>query len=242
MVALDEPFRGEAAIDGMMDAPSRFLASQLAGIRRDLLLRGQTVSVHVGGVVKANRVTGGRRRRSIASYGEVRFAGPLSRDFLLVVKQCALFTAQLEELRGTYPCFAVIRNPVALLCSWSTVPFPVRHGRLPDGEALVPDLAARLDAVGTLLDRQLVLLDWFFHQYRGLPKQNIIRYEDIAQRGPTVLDVIAGGRRVHARIVGNRDAEYRPRDRQRAMHALLDREGAWWNFYSREDVEESARS
>jgi hypothetical protein len=114
---------------------------------------------------------------------QVHFEAPSSVDFVLAVKHNASFTAMLDKLVARYPVFAVIRNPLALLCSWQTVNLPIQDGYIPMAERFDDALAHSLARIPDRIDRQLLILDWFFRRYRMLPSSNILRYEDTIASG-----------------------------------------------------------
>ncbi len=124
------------------------------------------------------KTDGGIRPRA-GSVQALPIGKALSPDFLLCIKQPALFTALAEELSQQYPLAAIIRSPLAVLASWQTVDFHIQDGRMPQAERLDPDLAARLASIGDRLDRQVELIAWFLATYAKLPEKRVFRYEDL---------------------------------------------------------------
>src|SRR5690606_20511233 len=105
--------------------------------------------------------------------------------------------ALLPELTQGWPCYAIVRNPLAVLASWHSLEHPLARGRAPMAEAFDPNLRSLLDAQPSDLDRQLVLLDWYFSRYqRYLPAGHIISYEQIVATGGSALSplVAAAGK------------------------------------------------
>ena len=49
-----------------------------------------------------------------------------------------------------------------------------------------------LDATQDVLERQGILLTWFFARFRGLPDDHIIRYEELISSNGTVLSAVCG--------------------------------------------------
>ena len=241
-LALSEPIEpeqlgaassAEAAIGGI----ERFAAEA----RRRALSEGRATSINVGGQIRDHLATGGRegaQRDILGERGDMAIEGPLAADFTLLVKHNAPFAALLDRLVPLYPCLAVIRNPVPVLESWQTVPFPVANGRVPAGEQFDAELKASVAGEPDALKRQLIVLNWFFRKYDAhLPAPRILRYEDI---------VASGGRSLY-RALGRPDAAALPlRSRNdnalyaragvdRLLAALLETGGAWTRFYSEAD-------
>jgi hypothetical protein len=84
-------------------------------------------------------------------------------------------------------------------------------------------------------------LHYTFERYQeSLPGSHIIRYEDICSSRGKALEVIvpaAGG--LDEPLENKNLNPLYPRDKVlRFGEKLLESEGAYWNFYSREDVEE----
>ncbi len=252
--ALDEPMdpneliRAAAREDGRaLDAQSirgaiaRFAAEQ----RRSILERGVALSLHVGGRVTGARVSDARGaeglRMPMGSRGEIEVVRPDSPDFTLVIKHPVAFTALLPILVERFDVFAIVRNPLAVLASWESVPFGQREGRLGLRPEVAPEIARRLEEIDDRLARQLTLLDWFFESYAAeLPRERVIRYEDIIATGGAALEPIsasAGG--LELALDSRNAAGVYDREHMRAAAArLLERDGAHWLFYTPAQVSE----
>lgn len=210
--------------------------------RRRLLETGEAVSQQIGGQVPDNpfgdaRAEGGARFR-LAELGNIAIGKPLSTDFTLVVKHNAAFTALLPELGEAFDCYAVIRNPLAVLASWNSVDLPVAMGRMPAGERLDPLLAERLDAEPDLLRRQLCLLDWIYGRFAAsVPPENMLRYEQVVGSNARVLGEVTGVAVPPSALVSrNASSLYDPDACRRYAEGLMAQEGAWWHFYDAADV------
>lgn len=108
-----------------------------------------------------------------------------------MVKHPNFLTATLEALQPSYRCYAIVRNPLAAVLSWHSVGAPVNRGRLPSGEAFDPVLKAALDAEPDRLERQMIILRWYFGRYAALlPRERVIRHEDIVSTGGRALSFI----------------------------------------------------
>ncbi len=210
--------------------------------RTSLLASGTAKSQQVDGQVPDNpfggAVDGSGTRVRTAHLGDIRVDKPLPAEFTLVIKHNAAFTALLPTLVPAYACYAVIRNPLAVLASWNSVDLPVTRGRLPAGERLDPALSARLDGMADVLERQLHLLDWLFGQFdRCLPAKHIVRYEEVVSSNGASL-AITTGVPVPSLPLRNRNANhlYDVQACRRQAERLRAHDGPWRRFYDNEDV------
>jgi len=253
VLALDEPMDPNRLVaeatskDGrtidpglLLSGIERFAAAQ----RRSILERGVALTLHVEGRVLGARVSDERgedgARVAMGVRSEIPVEHPASSDFMLVIKHPVAFTALLEILRGHFDVFAVVRNPLAVLASWESVPFAQREGRLGLRAIFAPALCERLAATADRLERQLILLDWFFERYATLlPGERIIRYEDVVRtRGGALVPIAAGARALGVPLQGRNLASVYDRAHMRkAGERLLERDGAWLSFYSRDEVQ-----
>lgn len=189
-VALHEPM-DPATLVGLdpgtafLDRVAAFFAEQ----RASLLASGTAVSLARDGRIPDNpfesQPSAAGLRPSTTPGDRVRFEKGLDPGFRLVIKHPNCFTAMLPVLRTAYPCFALVRNPLAVLLSWHTIQAPVHEGRLPYGEAFDPELRDALAAEPDRIGRQLLILAWYFTRYATcLPATHVIGYEDlVASRG-----------------------------------------------------------
>jgi hypothetical protein len=234
-VALDEPMQ-PARLEPDPERVCEAVRSFCEQTRLSLLERREAVTKHVSGRVagtKLSAVRGRDRRERLATRGVATFEKPLSRNFVLVVKHPAMFTAYLEPLAASFPVFAVVRHPLPVLASWQTVPFGHRDGHMPVAERLDPALHERLDAVPDAAARQLVLLDWLYARYEHLPQERIIRYENIIDSGGGALAVVTPhARRLH-RPLESRNRSYDAAAMRELAERLLGSNGAYWRFYDR---------
>ena len=245
-VALNEP----------MD-PARFLAATESGGHRDRIDRffartraslsanGTATSKHAAGAVVDNNFgehrNGGGRRAERVLRGTASFKGGLAEGFLLCLKHPGLYTALLESLTSSYRCFAMIRNPLAVLGSWNSVDISAASGRSLAAEWLRPELAQALASIPDTCDRQVYLLSWYFERYRRLlPASAIIRYEDLVATGGSALSVVTPKAWCLDEPLDCRnDSALYDKLRMRELGGrLLRSEGAYWDFYTRESVEE----
>lgn len=223
----------------------RHIAEYFEQTRKSIRKRGVAISKSIDGQVPSN-TTGTDsdaqgRRKGVAKRNEIAIDKPLDRDFMLVIKHPAAFSALLEDLREHFPCFAIVRNPLSILGSWNSVSFQVNDGHIPQAEHLDAALREALAACPDRLDRQFLLLDWWFERFRSaLPKERIIRYEDVIAsngRALSVINPLASELRdtLESR---NRNVVYDHRLMAELGQRLLASEGPYWSFYSKQDVEE----
>lgn len=195
-VALHEPMDPSSLVGlGVPDPYLERIADFFATQRASLLASGTAVSKARGGRVPDNPFESAAAvaglRPSTVENQEVQFDKRLQPGFRLVVKHPNFFTATLEALLSRYPCYAIVRNPLAALLSWHSIQAPVNQGRLPFGEAFDAGLKDALDGEPDRLDRQVIILRWYFSRYAGLlPREHVIRYEDLVASGGRALAVI----------------------------------------------------
>ncbi len=192
-VALHEPIN-PAIFDNDRVQAIQNITSFCTDARSEILSVGTITTKQLGGKLPTNPVNADTvaLRQEKVTRGRVKIDTPLTKDFKLVVKHNALFTALLEDLVKVFDVYAVIRNPLHLLISWQTVDLPVNKGRVPMGERFDPVLNASLNQEESVLERQLMLIQWFFKRYdQFLANARIVRYEDVIASSGGCLHVIA---------------------------------------------------
>jgi hypothetical protein len=178
-------------------------------------------------------------RGRLFARGEIHVDKPLSHAFTLVVKHNSGFAAVLPRLVRRFAIAAVVRNPLSIISSWQTVPFPVQQGHASLAELLDPALAAALARLDDRVDRQFHLLAWFFRHFRDdLPDGAAVRYEDmVASNGATLAAVVPGAADLTDPLANrNRSSVYDPRTVGALGKRMLDTDGPWWHFYSPDSV------
>jgi len=244
-VALHEPMRmrqldgeGVSAGSTLAERVERFMRDA----RRSLLEEGRAPSKQVAGRITGVNVSEprevGGERRKLARWGEIRVQRPLTPGFLLAIKHNSPFAATLPELRELFPVFALVRNPLALLISWQTVPFPIGRGRQPAGEHHDAQLRDALDVIPGVVDRQMHVLRWFFERFASLPRHSVIRYEDVIASGGRALAAITPAATQLDEPLQLRDAArlVDPQGLRRLGERLLQDDGPQWSFYERDEV------
>jgi hypothetical protein len=244
------PEQGAGSGAGLLDIPfihteiERFAAEQ----RSSILERGVVVTKHVDGRVIGAKVSdrrddGGRGPRvRLVELGEIAVDPPSSPSFVLAIKHPVAFTALLPVLLQRFEVFAIVRNPLAVLASWESVPMAVREGRLGLPDSVAPEISRCLEAIDDRIERQLALLMWFYESYaRSLPRERVIRYEDMVASGGTALaPIVAGAAALKAKLASRNAAAVYDREHMRAAgELLLERDGAHRLYYSDQDVAEA---
>src|SRR3990172_328098 len=246
VVALDEP-REIGNVERLPERPAMCerISSFFVRARRSLLENGVAPSKQVGGTVPDNhasdQLSSKGLRTGLMSQGCIIVDKSLDDDFHLVVKHPHTFTALLEDLSQRFPCYAIVRNPLSVLASWNSVSFPVRKGRAPGAERIDGSLSQQLDQITDRVDRQFRLLEWFYGRYRAiLPSDRVLRYEDIIETGGAALRVItpAAGQLRETIQSKNKNPLYDEKRMAKLGERLLRTDGSFWEFYSKESVEE----
>jgi len=131
-------------------------------------------------------------RQSIATLQAVSFPRPIHReDFTLIIKHPNAFTVLLPLLRDHFECFAIVRNPLAVLLSWNSTSAQWQEGHVPVAEKLDEQLHKQLTGAKSAFERQMLILARYFKITReALPLSKIIRYEDIVETGGRALSAI----------------------------------------------------
>jgi hypothetical protein len=228
---------------GSTQARHELLLTFLCHCRRNIRERGKVAAMTTDGVTPDNTFASegvpGSLRSVGAEYALMRVAVPTGDNFVLIVKHPNAFTALLEELAPHFRCFAVVRNPLALLASWNSIDHPLREGHAPVAELLSAELTTRLSCIGTTLERQLALLSWYFEQYeRWLHVDQVLYYEDIVHsRGEVLARIVPAAQELDESLEDrNINCAYDRGFMMRAGEALLKTEGAYWHFYDRRAI------
>jgi hypothetical protein len=237
---------GSAALDPdlICEEIGRFFDEMRDSIAKNKTALSQQVDGQVFGGKYADDQGEGSPRTDLASKGEIRVDKPLSSSFLLVLKHPAAFTALLDTLVRWFRVYATVRNPLSVLSSWETVPFPVRDGHLPAAEQNDRDLAAELKRIDDRLDRQLHLLGWFFGKYALLPRDRVIPYESIIEsRGRALSAITSRASALDEPLQSRNSSTLYDRDAMlRIGERLMETDGPYWDYYTRESVTELLES
>lgn len=240
-IALFEPIPVDALPIGA--AAVDFLRAYFQSTRQGLQRSGQAPSYRsADGRIPDNPAADrpGQPRQWQVEHGMVQFDAPASQDFTLAIKHNASFTALLPHLHAQFETLAIVRHPLAVLASWTSLELAVSAGRAPAGErqdaALVQALDRQADAPG----RQIVLLDWFFQRYlQYLPVERVLRYEDMVESQGRILYRaldLPDSSMVAPLQERNANPVYRSAILPRLAERLLASDGAYWHWYPRDSV------
>ena len=239
-VALHEPLNQELMLVEpalIIESINQFLSAQ----RIQILSSGSAVSKAMDGRVPTNPlgddVVDGRRTNQLNGK-LIKVSNVNSEDFSLYIKHPAFFTGHLPELVRNFECYAIIRNPLALLLSWRNANMPITRGRAPNAELASPTLLRELDREPDVIARQLIILDFFCERYWTYLQHKVVRYEDLINTGGKSMSLIEP-----RALQLNEELESRnlrcinidPATRQIADR-LLESSNACWQYYQRMDV------
>lgn len=160
-------------------------------------------------------------------------------SFSLIIKHPNAFTALLNELKEQWRCYALIRNPLAVIASWSSLNHPLCDGHAPMAEHYDSDLQRMLASIVCKEQRQLILLNWYFEKFlTELDLENIFQYEKIVQTNGNCLSQQILGVDVNAGNLTSKNANpiYNLDDMRRFADLLIKDAGAWRSFYSETDI------
>lgn len=151
--------------------------------RAQVIAEGRALSQQKNGAVPENPVAaessvGGLRPIDVTLGLIDVSARALNADFNLIIKHNALFTALLPELASSFPVYAIVRNPLAVLASWNLVDLPINKGHVPAAEQFDLPLKRKLADMPDVLDRQLCILEWFCGRYCQYLSGRWLRYEE----------------------------------------------------------------
>ncbi|GLR70868.1 sulfotransferase domain-containing protein [Agaribacter marinus] len=183
VVALHEPLNPKSIniYDDNAAAVISFEARKLYGaVRHGLPFEhGDICGLNISNPIGQERDVNSGRRQQTAQRGRICVADYIGKDFLLVIKQNALFTAYLDKLLASFNVVCIVRNPVDVLLSWWTVDLPIGRGHIPAGENNDEKLKRRLQNV-SVIKRQLLIYEWFCERY-FTNNADVIAYEEIVK-------------------------------------------------------------
>jgi len=181
-------------------------------------------------------------RKAIINNTKINIKAGIKKDFTLAIKHTAFFTAILEDLNNFFECYATIRNPLSVLASWSTIDVPVNKGHIPAAERYDAKLKQKLMNTDSVLNRQIIILDWFFDKYKmNLDNEHIIKYEDVITDNENIFNSLSYNGKLDKKsnklANKNINSQYSNVDIDNIYNVLINSEGAYWDFYSKEEVD-----
>jgi len=181
----------------------------------------------------------GKRLEKVCEIGELVIDKKLESDFKLCIKHNLWLTAIINKITSNFTTFGIIRNPLSVLASWNTVPFPVTDGHEPIAEQLNSQLAQELQGIDDKFERQIHLLFWCYKQFFSyLPDKNILRYEDlISSSGKSLQVIVPQASLLNESLTSKNNNPIYDKELITFLgHKLLEKEGYVWEFYSKQDV------
>lgn len=162
---------------------------------RAKLLRGDTIidRRRPDGSATTNYFAVGQSKRS-ADYAEMaRTAKNLTSNCVVGVKHNALFASVLPEIMTSrrLEVIAIVRHPVSVLASWSTLDLPVSRGRLPAADKYWPGLNDKAAARPSLLRTQVSLYNSLAERFISCGVR-LVRYEDLVKEPEVFLRSATG--------------------------------------------------
>ena len=222
--------------------------------RRRALNDGEIVTKHEGGVVPDNGFgsPSDQGRENTMERGPISITKPLGNDFALIIKEPNFFMSLLPALNEQFSAFAVVRNPVATICSAMSISGNSPHDEPPQvpedyGEGWMPahfrygpglrEYAARAT---DLLDFRLRVADYTYERIgSSLHAGRIIRYEDLVASGGRELAKIhpAASELNESLSSRNLSDTYNRELMSEVVSRLLSGEfSSFWRFYERSEV------
>lgn len=208
--------------------------------RENLLCHRAAVSKNYQGIIPDNlyshKCNKNRERRQLPiTIDFVQFNKHLSENFTLCIKDTLVFTALLPELSQVMPCFALIRNPLAILASWHDIDIPLGKEYFGTYAELDTSLIHLLNQANTVLKRQLIILSWFYKQYlQHLSPEQIIRYEDLVSHPSKVA--IKFNSHLSDKKLTSYNNNYSKTSLKMLAPYLLHNDGYYWEYYSEDDI------
>jgi hypothetical protein len=244
VIALSEPMQAGKLMglsrEEVITTVDQFFAEQ----RDSLKSTGTALSTGFNGEIPVNyygsEVNEKGLRYTKSTRSLIRFNKNLAEKYLLLIKHPIFFTAVLPILAESYPCYAMVRNPLSLLLSWKSVAHVVNLN-LPTSIIAESILKENPSLVSNLHARQVKLLDWFFSQYENnLPSNAIILYEEMIASGGRALSVIHGEAANLNEVLESKNTNslYEKNLVNTLTDLLLDSDGAYWRFYTKDQIEE----
>lgn len=209
--------------------------------RDSILSRGQARSKSFGGNVPTNPlsdvIVGGQRQRLLDGMS-LLVSNVTSETFSLYLKHPAFFTACLPFLSDQFQCYASVRNPLSVLLSWQNAEMPVKDGHVPAAEHFDPALRKSLAAEPDRVERQIIILEYFYRMYSTYIPDHTMRYEDIiATNGRFLAIVEPSAIRFDEPLQSRNKLNLPNRDQvEFLLSRLVNREHVYEQFYSRDDV------
>jgi hypothetical protein len=243
-IALNEPLELSQLVSKNETEKIVWLKYQFAQARVKLSRTKSALSKGKGGKLVSNLFSDNPAedglRLNIATLQAISFPHFVdSRELSLIIKHPNAFTVLLPLLRDHFECFAVVRNPLAVLLSWNSTRARWQEGFVPVAEKLDEPLHNQLMKAKGIFERQLYILAHYFRIIReSLPQSQVLRYEDIIETGGSALSAICPEAQKLACQLSNlnTNAAYYRSKVNFFTDELLNSPCNWAPFYSKNDI------
>lgn len=180
-------------------------------------------------------------RPQVAVQGE-RWLDRRKGGYAMIQKQAIQGVFSLGDLPGDVETWALVRNPLSTLVSWTTVDAGVaQRGRSSAVDRILPDVGNELEQMPNIADRQVALMHRVYQRIADrVPRERVIRYEDVVATGGAALSAMAPAAAGLSVPLESRNLNpvYEPKAMMKLGEKLLDSEGAAWTFHSRAEVDQ----
>lgn len=187
-------------------------------------------------------------RKAIVKNREINMQrDDISKNFTLLLKHPAFFSAILDDLINFFEVYATIRNPLSILASWQTIDVAINRGYIPAGQRFDSDLDNKLNNTSDRLERQMIIINWFFKRYYNyLDSSHIIRYEDVIESNGEIFKPLSYNGIAHQSIAPlnsqNSNKAYINVDIDKLYNAIMKKKDAfYWHYYTPTDIETTYR-
>lgn len=212
--------------------------------RYNVLYEHVAQTKHSNGMIPTNTVeipSSDLLRNMNVSDGLIQMKKHYDENFALIIKHNAFFLSIIKDLRNFYDCYAIVRNPLAVLCSWNSVNLPVNRGYIPAGQKFDLELDSILKNTSDILERQIIILNWFFeHIYCYINKDNIFMYENIVLNPDKIFQKLSFNSQLELTVNklnnNNSSQHYKDVNIKILYERLMNQEGYMWKFYTKNDV------
>jgi len=243
-IALNEPLELSQLVSKNETEKIIWLQYQFMESRNNLSINKTSLSKGKGGKLVSNLFSDNPAvdglRQNIATLQAISFPHyEDSSDLNLIIKHPNAFTVLLPLLRDHFDCFAIVRNPLAVLLSWNSTRAKWQEGFVPMAEKLDDPLHNQLIRAKSAFERQLLILTRYFTIIReALLLSHVLRYEDIIETGGSVLSAICPeAKKLDCQLSNlNTNAVYDRAKVDLFRDELLHSHCNWAPFYSKNDI------
>ena len=234
-IGLNEPMKPEFFTDRQRSIEE--VENCFIRFRHSLLKKKTAIARTDQGRITDNAFSKERKKKLRRT--KIRFDKELSEDFTLVMKHCAEFSLLFPELTERFTCFAMVRNPLALLGSWNSVSVPVSRGRVAKSKRLLPSFYESIEKRDSLLDKQIHIMKWYFNQYKSMDPSRIIKYEELISSNGKNLEGIVGEATIPSwDLKGRNTSKLYDSEHMKSIYERLANDEEIYNpFYSTEDLQ-----